>query len=147
MSEETIINDIAGLTVTPRSSKGKGSSIPRSKRQIFETQTEPLFRTPGDVFGSTRPVASVEPLSIKRKPSAGMLNSHRRRVYNVGRGSPMSKPTGRVTSLTRRTSSQLKQLRPPTIMPIEDVQQLVKQSELAKEGVSAFAIQPLRIVC
>lgn len=139
VSEETIINDIAGLTVTPRQSKGKGSPIPRSKRQVFDIQPETPLRNIGGLFGDAKPLASVEPLSIKRKPSACMLNAHRRRVYNVGKGSPMSKPTGRVTSLSRRTSSQLKQLRAPSNMFVEDAQQLLKQSQSAKEGVGLLS--------
>lgn len=139
VSEETIINDMAGLTVTPRQSKGKGSPIPRSKRQVFDIQPEAPLRNTGGLFGDAKPLASVEPLSIKRKPSAGMLNAHRRRVYNVGKGSPMSKQTGRVTSLSRRTSSQLKQLRAPSNMFVEDAQQLLKQSQSAKEGVSLLS--------
>ena len=136
ISEETIINDMAGLSVTPRQSK-RVSSIPRSKRQMFEP--DPAFRTPGGLF-DTKPLATVEPLSIKRKPSGGMLGAHRRRVHNVGRGSPMTKPTGRVASLSRRTSSQLKQLRVPSNMLVDEAQQLVRQSESAKEVVSPTGV-------
>lgn len=145
VSEDTIIGELARMTETP---KGKGkmvSPLPRSKRQPFETARNTSSgsdSTARNSAGSSHvPVytASVEPLSIRRKTSSGALtNSHRRRVYVAGRGSPMTKPGSRVASLTRRTSSQPKQqqMRTHSSVQSNDEQMLAKQSELAKEVVS-----------
>lgn len=125
------------LAATPKPNSRRGPSpIPRSKRQPFDViSVDTVTPRPGSSRDDTsRFIPTVEPLSIKRKPSLAGLNGHRRRVYNVGRGSPMTKPTGRVASL-RRSSSQLKSLRMPS-MYIEEAQQLVAQAEAAKNNVS-----------
>ncbi|EKM59750.1 uncharacterized protein PHACADRAFT_88401 [Phanerochaete carnosa HHB-10118-sp] len=147
VSEDTIVHAIAEMTVTP---KGKGKMVaplPRSKRQPFNTSggrttsSGSDSTTPDSAVPSGIPVytATVEPLSIRRKASSGVLNSHRRRVFPASRGPSMTKPGSRVASLTRRTSSQSKQqlLRVHTSMGSDDAQRLVKQSESAKEGIEA----------
>ncbi|GJE84556.1 RhoGEF domain-containing protein [Phanerochaete sordida] len=146
ISEDAIVREIAEMTVTPR---GKGKAVahlPRSRRQPFDTGGGRNTSSGSDttqrnsIAPSGVPVytANTEPLSIRRKVSSGVLNPHRRRVYTAGRGSsPMAKPGSRVASLTRRTSSQLKQqhMRAHTSMQADDVHMLVRQSESVKDVI------------
>jgi protein ECT2 len=145
ISEETILQDLTRMSGI---SKGKGktaasSPLPRSRRQQFDPSSgvEMTPKTPVDV---SRTLSVIEPLSIKRKTSANTLNGHRRRVHNVGRGSPMTKPQSRVTSLTRHTSAQFRpMLRASTNMLVEEAQQLVRQSETAQEAVRTDSVSVL----
>ncbi|KAI0340771.1 hypothetical protein BDW22DRAFT_348171 [Trametopsis cervina] len=108
--EKTLIS----LAGTPRPRELPTTPLPRSKRQFFEGPST-AGHTPGpaqQVFGEQ--AKSVEPLSIKRKPSIGLgASPYRLRQYNVGRGSPLTKPAMRKTSKSslRKTSAQLKAMR------------------------------------
>ena len=146
ISEDTIMHDLAQMSGTPKGkSKAPASSLPRSKRQTFEVGSSADGAPRPFEVSRTLPV--VEPLSVKRKPSASMLNSHRRRVYNVGRGSSTTRPQSRIPSLTRGTSAQYRPtMRVPSNMLMGDAQELVRQSEAAKEVVRLVYVSDTRLL-
>ncbi|KAI0082531.1 hypothetical protein K474DRAFT_1655326 [Panus rudis PR-1116 ss-1] len=148
--EETLVN-VADTPVTPRRSAREGvSPIPRSKRQPFvpmiNTDTTPKvsIMTPTEV---TRPLSTVEPLSIQKKTSVRTMDgspARRERPSHgaMARSSPIKRPESRSTPVAREGSlSQSKNVHIPIsskyAVRIEQGEQLVRLAETTKEDLES----------
>ena len=122
LAQQATAGDAAGPSATPRRptySDHSAASIPRSKRQPFDqpSATEATSRT-SSMQDDSSSIRSVEPLVIRRKPSAQLHT--RRKQHPVGQRTPsMTKASARAATL-RRVSSSIKHTTPvkPSAAPV-----------------------------
>ncbi|KAI0692571.1 hypothetical protein BC835DRAFT_1416498 [Cytidiella melzeri] len=122
-----------GLPTTP---------LPRSKRQMFDSSGTAGRTSVSSTLSYSSDVSSktVEPLSIKRKPSTGHgASPHRTRQYNVGRGSPMTRPPTRTSSKSslRKLSAQLNARAQIGTFTNEEAKKMLKHSDEVKAKLVA----------